>query len=171
MCLLICSTEYTASFVPRRQETISKSNCLSAACLNAAGTALLAFPSIRPGVIPSHLIPLDLELARTWTLVNPQLPWLFGPFVINHIFLSFVSESGSTYCSCRERAEGRSAWPTCILVVCRYQSPFPWLIQSSKSMGAGVQLCKNKSWCWFNPITLRWSLNHWTLSRIPALIL
>lgn len=107
MCLLICSAEYTASFVPHRQETISKSNCLSAACLNAAGTVLLAFLSLSPGVIPSHSIPVNLELAGTCTSVNPQLSWLFGPYVINHIFLSFVSDSGSTYCSFAMRRQKR----------------------------------------------------------------
>lgn len=94
MCLLICSARYTASFVPRRQETISKSNCPSAACLNAAGTVLLAFPSISPGVIPSRLIPVNVELAGTWTLVNPQLSWRVGQVVTKPCgFLSFVSES------------------------------------------------------------------------------
>lgn len=74
------------SFVPRWQETISKCNCPSGACLNTAGTILLAFPSVSPGVIPPHLIPINLELAETRTLVNPQLSWLFGQFVIKHFF-------------------------------------------------------------------------------------
>lgn len=45
-----------------------------------------ASPSIRPGVIPSHLIPVNLGLARAQPLVNPQLSWLFGQFVINRNF-------------------------------------------------------------------------------------
>lgn len=72
------------SFVPCRQETVSKSNCLLVACLIAAGTVLLPSPSIRPEVITSHLMAVNLGLATTQTLVNPQLSWLFGQFVINY---------------------------------------------------------------------------------------
>jgi len=107
--------EYTASFVPRQQETISKSNCLSAACLNAAGTVPPAFPSVGPGVIPSHLIPVNLELARTQTLVNPQLSWLFQQFIINcFFFFPFVSESGGPCCPSAVRGLKGEApgWPT-----------------------------------------------------------
>lgn len=57
--------EYTASFVPYRQETVSKSNCLLAACPIAARTVLLLSSSIRPGVITSHLTAVNLGLART----------------------------------------------------------------------------------------------------------
>lgn len=74
------------SFVPLWEKTISKSNCPSAAWLNAAGTVLLAFPSVSPGVIPSPLIAVNLEVAGTQSLVNGQLSSLFGQFVINHFF-------------------------------------------------------------------------------------
>lgn len=170
MCLLICSTEYTASFVPCRQETVSKSNCPLAACLIAAGTVLLPSPSIRPGVIPSHLIAVNLGLARAQTLVNPQVSWLFGQFVINHLFLLFfVSESDITYCSSAWEVQRGSAW---LPVSCVFVGTSQLCCCLSEAVKVqALELCKNKSWCWFNPITLRWSLNHWTLSRIPALIL
>lgn len=148
MCLLIHSAEYTASFVPHRQETVSKSNCLSAACLNAAGTVLLAFPSISPEVIPSHLKPVNLELAGMWTSGNPQLSWLFRQFVTKHIFffLSFVSESSSTCCLCAVRglkgeAPARPAHPLSVGT----SQLFRRLPKAVKARALRVQLCKNKS--------------------------
>lgn len=174
MCLLICSAEYTAFFVPRQQETISKSNCLLAACQNAAGTGLLAFPSISPRVIPSHFIPVNLELGQNmdfgkslaflsvWTIRYKPLFFFFPLCFWQWWYLLLF---------CRKRVEGGSAWPTCTAVVCGTSCPFWCLSEAVKVWVLGLQLCKNKSWCWFNPITLRWSLSHWTLSRIPALIL
>lgn len=117
-------------FVPLWEKTISKSNCPSAAWLNAAGTVLLAFPSVSPGVIPSPLIAVNLEVAGTQSLVNGQLSSLFGQFVINHFFFFFLCFGKQQYLLlfCCERGEGGSAWQTGTPVVYRYRSTFPLLI-------------------------------------------
>lgn len=118
VCVLVRPAEHTAPFVPLGQETVSKPHRPSAACLGAAGTGLLAFPSGQsPGLVNPHLF-LD-HLDHSWHAE-----------VLTSYFLKL--EQGGARPSCTPMARG--SWSALLL-----------LTQSSESPGAGAELCKNKS--------------------------
>lgn len=87
-----------------------------------------AFPIHQAWVIPPHLIPVNVGLARTQTLVNPQLSWLFGQFVINHnIFVLYFRKWHYLLLFWLREPKGKCL-AACALVVCGYQSTFLLLI-------------------------------------------
>lgn len=117
----------------------------------------------------------------TWYhLVSSWLQWLLSKSLVllaiwtTHYtlrFSSFISGVSGAFCLVVAGLRWGRAWLSPAQSIRGPHQSFFSISRAVILWVPGAQLCKNKSWCWFNPITLRWSLNHWTLSRIPALIL
>lgn len=89
------------------------------------------------GWSPSHLIAVNLGLPRTLALVNPQLSWLFGQFVINHNFFVLCFWKWHYLLLFYLRGPKGMCLAACALGACGYQSTLLLLIWSNKSTGTG----------------------------------
>lgn len=138
MRLLIRSTEYTASFVPLQQEAISKSNCPSAACVDTAGTVLLAFPHQSQGD--------PIALGATWFRAG----WsgYFLAIWTTHYtlsFSSFISGFSGAFCSVVAGLKWGGAWLSPTQSIEGPHQSFFSISRAVRLWALGAQLCKNKS--------------------------